>query len=164
MGRDESLPSVTRHRPLKRHSFVCYVRVHSEVVDMAFGNATWVSGLLLIACAGDPAAASDDGNAPESAERAMSGQCMLIPIPLSSSNCEPFAPRCAHTVWNSGEQKCYVDGLRAGCACYDGQVRSCNGSGGLCQTPTAGCGVQFCVVNGTGTSVTSDWETTCHTF
>jgi len=80
-------------------------------------------------------------------------------------------PQCSVTSWENNTA-CYVIGLfphpstsGISCLCYEGQTRSCTTDGSLpgwCDTYGMNCGVQYCVVTGTGALAHSDWESDCH--
>jgi len=89
-----------------------------------------------------------------------------IPLtwPTNQGDCVDNPPKCAVTAW--GNNTCYVANFKnRACWCYEGQTRTCTGPGATqtCLAPGAapGCGVQYCVISGSGSTVSGRFEDTC---
>jgi hypothetical protein len=89
---------------------------------------------------------------------------ILIP-PTTSAACN--AVRCANVSFINTTHQCFVTGIPSSCECYEGQTRSCSMASTttpkqMCSAAGVGCGVNYCVVTGTGSSATSVFESVCH--
>jgi hypothetical protein len=80
---------------------------------------------------------------------------VLLPIPAANgADCTTTRlvsatgkrPLCANTLWVGGT--CKITGLRAGCACYEGQAHACDKStSNACTGGAPSCGVKACLVD-----------------
>jgi hypothetical protein len=90
---------------------------------------------------------------------------LMIKIPPTTQlDCD--AVKCANTLWDNLTGECFVVGLPTNCQCYEGQTRSCDLNTGpprqMCSPGGVGCGVNFCIVTGSGSTAHSGFERICH--